>query len=256
MKPVKINPELCVGCAKCVKDCVSEKLRIVDGKAQFMFERCIRCGHCYAICPTGAVEMTGYEGYEGEKPLSMTEFDSEKLLLAMKSRRTIRQFKKDIVSDEQIEKIIEAGRYCPTATNSQDFTFTVLKQKLPEAEKEAVRFFRWAQKTATPFSSYIKNATIDDNFFFKGAPVAIIVNGKSKTNACLASSYMELMAESMGLGVLYSGFFIAAAAFDRKISSMLKTEKSYKPIICLIIGYPDVDYQRIPPREKAKVKYL
>ena len=38
MKPVKINPELCVGCAKCVRDCVSEKLRIVDGKAQFMFE--------------------------------------------------------------------------------------------------------------------------------------------------------------------------------------------------------------------------
>lgn len=256
MKPIRINEELCIGCAKCVRDCVSEKIRIVDSKAQFMFERCIRCGHCYAICPTGAIEMTDYEGYQGEKPLPMTEFDSDRLLVAMKSRRTIRQFRKDDVTDEQIKKIIEAGRYCPTATNSQDFSFTVIKRTLPEVEKEAVRFFRWGQKRVTPFSSYIKNANIDDNFFFKGAPVVIIVNGKSKTNACLASSYMELMAESMGLGVLYSGFLIAAAKLDRKLGAMLKTDGGEKPVTCLVIGYPDVDYQRIPPREKADIKYI
>ena len=92
MKTVEINKDLCCGCGKCVKDCVSEKIKIVDGKAQFMYERCIECGHCFAICPTGAVKMNGYDNDDIEI-FDIKEFDSDKLLLAMKSRRTIRQFK-------------------------------------------------------------------------------------------------------------------------------------------------------------------
>ena len=131
-----------------------------------------------------------------------------------------------------------------------------MREILPEAEKQAVKFFRTAQKAATPFSRYIKNSTIDDNFFFKGAPVAILVVSKGKTSACLASSYMELMAANLGLGVLYSGFFVAATKFSRKISSMLCLEKGESVVTCLVIGHPDVDYERIPPRNKAKVKRL
>lgn len=254
-KPVEINTELCIGCGKCVKDCVSEKLKIVDGKAQFMYERCIQCGHCYAICPTGAVSMPGYTT-EDSPVVDMTEFDSDRLLEAMKSRRTIRQFTDEKVSDEDIAKIIEAGRYCPTATNSQDFAFTVIKSSLPEFEKECVRFFRTAQKAATPLAKYIKNSTIDDNFFFKGAPVVIVVSGKSKGNANLASSYMELMAESLGLGVLYSGFFVAVAKLNRKVGKMLKPEKGYAPMTCLVIGHPAVEYKRIPPRKDAKINVI
>ena len=256
MKPVIIDKEKCIGCGKCVKDCVSEKLGIVDGKAVFKYERCIQCGHCFAICPTGAVSMRDYPDTPEEKVVDMTALDSNKLLQAMKSRRTIRQFKDKEVSQEYIAKIIEAGRYCPTGTNAQDFAFTVITDNLDEIEKECVKFFRWGQKAVTPFSAYIKNSTLDDNFFFKKAPLVIVVSGKSTTSACLISSYMELMAESLGLGVLYSGFFIAAARLNPKIGSMLHIEKGYKPVTTLVIGYPDVKYERIPPRNKAKVNYL
>ena len=256
MKPVIIDKDKCIGCGKCIKDCVSEKLKLVDDKAQFMFERCIQCGHCFAICPTGAVTMRDYPDAENKAVVDMTEFDADKLLTAMKSRRTIRQFKDKAISDEDIAKIIEAGRYCPTGTNAQDFAFTVITDSIPAIEKECVKFFRWGQKAITPFSAYIKNSTIDDNFFFKKAPLVIVVSGKGNTSACLASSYMELMAESLGLGVLYSGFFVAAAKLNPKIGSMLKLEKGYKPVTTLVIGYPDVKYERIPPRKKAKVNYL
>lgn len=256
MKTVTINPDLCVGCGKCVKDCVSEKIKLVDGKAQFMYERCIQCGHCYAICPTGAVVMNNYSGFEGEKPFDIAEIGSDKLLLAMKSRRTIRQFTDKRISQEDIEKIIEAGRYCPTGTNAQDFAFTVIRDAIPEIEKECTKLFRFAQKTATPFSKYIKNATIDNNFFFKGSSAVIVVSSTGHTSACLASSYMELMAASLGIGVLYSGFFVGAAKLNPKVMSMLKLPKGHKPVTCLVLGYPDVEYQRIPPRNEAKVKYI
>lgn len=255
-KYISIDKEKCIGCQKCINDCPSEKIKFVDGKAEFMFHHCIQCGHCYAICPTNAVTMENFEKEAEQKPLSMAEFDSDKLLLAMKSRRTIRKFKEKKISDEIIEKIIEAGRYCPTGTNAQDFSFTVIKNDLAFFEKEAVKLFRSAQKVGGVLSSYIRNMTIDDNFFFKKAPLVIIVNGKSDTSACLASSYMELMAESLGLGVLYSGFFIAAAKFGRKIAAALNTPKGHSPVTCLVIGYPDVEYQRIPPRNKAEVNVL
>lgn len=255
-KAVNIDKTKCIGCGKCVKDCVGGKLRMVDGKAEFMFSRCIECGHCYAICPVGAVSMAAYPDAADEKPVSMTEFDSEKLLLAMKSRRTIRQFADKPVSDGDIAKILEAGRYCPTGTNAQDFTFTVLRSQKDAAEKEAVKLFRTAQKAATPFSSYIKHFDIDDKFFFKGAPVVILVSSKGSTSGCLASSYMELMAYSLGLGVLYSGFFVMAAKLSKKLASVLKLEKGSKLVTCLVIGYPAVDYERIPPRKQAEVNWL
>jgi len=49
-------------------------------------------------------------------------------------------------------------------------------------------------------------AHASDSFFFKGAPLVIIVSARNEVDAALASSYMEIMAESLGLGVLYSGF--------------------------------------------------
>ncbi len=255
MKPVIIDKEKCIGCGKCVADCVSEKLKIIDGKAEFMYESCIQCGHCYAICPVNAVTMANYKDYEGEKAFDVTKIDSDDLLSAMKSRRTIRKFKDDEIPIEDIEKIIEAGRYCPTGTNAQDFHFTVLRNFLPGIENECVKFFRGAMKVASPIKKYIGNVTIDDDFFFKGATTVIVISGKGSTSACLASSYMELLAATMGIGVLYSGFFVAAAKLNPKIKKMLDLPKGYSPVTCLVFGYPDVEYKRIPPRNKAEIRF-
>lgn len=256
MKPVSINQELCIGCGKCVKDCVSDKISIVNGKAQFMYERCILCGHCYSICPVNAVSLTKYGKVKEEKAEPYDIIDSDKLLSFMKSRRSIRHFTSEKVSAEDIEKIIEAGRYCPTGTNAQDFSFTVITESLGKFENEAGKLFRKIQKIGGKLASYIRNNPIDDDFFFKGAPLVIVVNGKGKTSACLASSYMELMAESLGLGVMYSGFFIAAAKLSPKISKMLPTPDGHSPVTCLVIGHPAVNYERIPPRNKADIKHI
>ena len=256
MKPVIINKELCIGCGKCVRDCVSEKLKIVDGKAQFMYERCILCGHCYAICPVNAVSIPKYGDIAEEKAVSYDVIDSDDLLSLMKSRRSVRRFTDEKVCDDDIMKIIEAGRYCPTGTNAQDFSFTVITDSIDEIEKDAVALFRKAQKYGGKLVSYIRNSTIDDNFFFKGAPLVIIVSGKGKTSPCLASSYMELMAESLGLGVLYSGFFIAATKLSRKIAKKLPIPEGHSPVTCLVIGHPDVKYERIPPRNEANIKKI
>ena len=86
--------------------------------------------------------------------------------------------------------------------------------------------------------------------------MVIVVSSKSEVNAGLASSYMELMAESLGLGVLYSGFFVICAKLNSKIKGMLDLPKGDKAVTCMVIGYPNVTYQRIAPRRALKLKTL
>ena len=60
-----------------------------------------------------------------------------------------------------------------------------------------------------------RRTTIDDHFFFKKAPAAIVVVSRDKIDGALAAANMALMAEACGLGVLYSGFFCMAAGLSR-----------------------------------------
>lgn len=43
---------------------------------------------------------------------------------------------------------------------------------------------------------------------------------------------------------------------SRKLKKLLELEKGYDVVTCMVIGYPDVKYQRIVPREDLKVKKL
>lgn len=255
MNPVIIDKEKCVGCGECVKDCVTGYLRIADGKAETKEAGCIKCGHCYAVCPAGAVSLCGMDGDGGEL-ISMSEFDSHKLLQAMKSRRSVRRFKAKEVEREKLDMILEAGRYCPTASNSQDVAFTVLGSRQAELEEICVKLFRKGSKLAAPVYPAVTNMEIDDRFFFKGAPLVIVVSAKSTGNANLASSYMELMAESLGLGVLYSGFFIVCTKLSGKVRRILQLPKGHEAKTCMVIGYPDVKYHRVPQRKPLTVKEL
>lgn len=244
---VTIQNDKCIGCGLCISDCVSGYLFLRDGKAAAKTAGCIACGHCYAICPQNAIRVNGLE--DGGDFAEMSQFDSVKLLQSMKSRRTIRQFRDKPVTSDQIDMILEAGRYSPTGGNAQDVAYTILGSRQNEIEQICIGLFRKGIGAAGKVSSMARNITVDDHFFFKGAPLVIVVSGRGAVNGSLASSYMELMAESMGLGVLYSGFFIACTKLSPKLRKILALPKGHKAITCMVIGHPKVKYHRIPGRK-------
>lgn len=253
---ILIDKEKCIGCGLCVADCVNGHLFIDDGKACVRDGSCIECGHCFAICPQSAVKLDGYDVSDCGDFVSMTEINPDTLLLAMKSRRTIRKFKPIPIEEDKTAKILEAGRYCPTGTNSQNVAFTVLGDKQDEIEKACVKLFKSGKKAVEPFAKSLKDIDLDEHYFFKGAPLVIVVSSKSNINAGLASAYMELMAESLGLGVLYSGFFQMSTVLSHKIRKMLQLPRGHKVVSCLVIGYPNVEYKRIAPRKDINLKIL
>jgi iron only hydrogenase large subunit-like protein/nitrogen-specific signal transduction histidine kinase len=49
-KLVTTIPDLCRVCYTCVRECPAKAIRIVNGQAEVMHERCIGCGNCVKVC--------------------------------------------------------------------------------------------------------------------------------------------------------------------------------------------------------------
>jgi hypothetical protein len=43
---------------------------------------------------------------------------------------------------------------------------------------------------------------------------------------------------------------------SRKLKKLIELERGYEVVTGMVIGYPDVKYQRIAPRKELKVKKL
>lgn len=257
MKEHRIQVDLakCIGCGMCRRDCPADNISITDKKAVIKSQACIKCGHCVAVCPKGAVSMTGFK----EPPVKIKKsviLDPQQLMDALRTRRSIRQFKKQSVTQEVTAQIIEAGRLTPSGENAQDVSYIVLKDNMERFEKMAVRLFKRLLPFARLVNPVAKNKEIDDHFFFHEAPIVIMVVAEDKINGALAASNMALMAEANGLGVLYSGFFSMAANMSLSLRRALGVKRKNKVVETLVLGYPAVTYHRTAQKEAAKIRFL
>ncbi len=250
-----IDQDKCIGCGLCKKDCVAANFKIEDGKAELLRDTCITCGHCEAVCPQGAITITGFQD-EPEEFAMDTRLDPTELMMAIKTRRTIRQFSDKKISKDIINDILEAGRLAPTGANAQNISYVVLNKRKDVLESYAVDMFRKIMKVAKPVTKIIGMSDLPDDFMFKGAPIVIVIASSSQVNASLAAENMAFMAEAHGLGVLFSGFFTMCANRSRKIKKALKLPKGHKAVTTLVLGYPAVKYHRTVRREEANVKWL
>lgn len=251
---VSVDAKLCIGCGLCQSDCPSGAIRLVEGLAVATQQNCIQCGHCQAICPQNAVSLSGF----AEAPETITpdmHLNAAALLGQLKARRSVRQFTQREIAPELIEQIIEAGRYTPTGTNSQNVSYAVLREHISDYEAPAIHIFQRLKRVIDLVYSGTRNIQIDDHFLFKNAKAVIVIKSGDLVNGALAASSMELMAQSLGLGVFYSGFFTMIARMSGKLKRRLGVRRGEKVVTTLVLGYPAVQYQRTAQRETPDVLF-
>lgn len=251
---VSINPALCIGCGLCVGDCPVHVIRM-DGKtAVISTQDCLKCGHCQAICPQSAVSLSGYAD-EPETITPAMRVDPDALLGQIKARRSVRQFSEREIPQEAIQKILDAGRYTPTGTNKQGTSYAVLQKNIAEYEAIGVALFRKIKRVLDPVYAVARGIVVHDHFLFRNAKAVIVIKGADAVDASLAASSMELMAQSLGLGVFYSGFFTMISRISGKLKKRLGVRRGEKVVTTLVLGYPAVRYQRTAQRESAEVLF-
>ena len=249
---VSVDSALCIRCGLCVKDCPHGYFKMTAHGAEVIAQDCNKCGHCVAVCPKNAVSMSGFDFPPEELPQDMTA-NPDALTALIKSGRSMRRFTDKDVSLETISHIIEAGRYTPTAENKQGVSYAVLRENIAEYESTALLKLRRMMPLIRLFAPKVKHLEIGDDFFFKGAPVVVVIKSPDMVDGALAASAMEIAARTHGLGVLYSGFFTRIAGMTGTLKRKLGVARREKIVTTLVLGYPAVTYQRIPQREKAKV---
>ena len=52
---VTFDPDLCTGCAACVKECPTKAIRIKNDRSIHTVDYCITCGECVRVCPYSAI---------------------------------------------------------------------------------------------------------------------------------------------------------------------------------------------------------
>lgn len=251
---ILINEELCVRCGLCQKDCTVNAIVVTDHGAQVTRPDCIKCGHCVAVCPKAAVSMSGFEDAPEEINKEM-RVDPDLLLGQLKARRSMRHFTSEEVSVEMVSQIIEAGRYTPSGENRQTVSYVVLRENKDEYEQMALMLFRRIKRIVDIFTNKFKGFHIDEHFLFKQAPVVIVIKSTDVVDGALAASSMELMAQSLGLGVLYSGFFAKLSQVSGKLKKKLSVGSGEQVVAALVLGHPAVEYQRTAPKERPEVTY-
>ena len=257
---VVINADTCVGCTLCVNDCPSKALRVTDEGISYI-GRCLECGHCVAICPTNSITMPGMD-MDGVVEYNPASFDLKpaNLLNTMKFRRSVRFYANREIPRPILEQLLEAGRYAPTARNTQATRFIVVQEELP-----AFRQLFWdtmpamleqLKESDSPmlgsFERFYHNYQTKefDNFFFN-APALVLVLSNNMWDAGLAAGNIELMAAANGLGLLHNGFIKGAISQNPELLRWLGVDEL--PIACaMLVGYPGGRYSRTAPRKPVE----
>ena len=171
------------------------------------------------------------------------------VLKAIKERRSIRKFKSEMPSKEEIEKVVEAGLYAPSGSNKQGVISLVI------TNKELREKFVVANREIGGYSS--------DKDPFYGAPVIIVVLAKKESNnrqydGALVMGNMMLAAHSLGLGSICINR--AREEFEREdfkqILKDLQIEGEWEGVGHCAIGYMDCELPGIPPRKENRVYYI
>ena len=103
------------------------------------------------------------------------------------SRRSIRRFKEEPISDEIVSSILESARLAPTATNQQPWHFVLVKHK---EEKEAFSF--------GGFNKFVGDADFIVLGLYKKSEV--IIERLSLMDVTIALQNMVIAAEVQGVG--------------------------------------------------------
>jgi len=170
------------------------------------------------------------------------------MLKAMRERRSVRKYKPDMVPQELIDQVIEAGLYAASGHGSQSPIIIAVTDKKVRDHFSAANAKIMGQDGADPFY---------------GAPVVLIVLAdKTKPtyvyDGSLVIGNMMLMADSLGLGSCW--IHRAREEFDstggKAFLKLHGIEGDFEGIGHCILGYPAEEKPAPLPRKEHRVYYI
>jgi nitroreductase len=139
----------------------------------------------------------------------------------VRTRRSIRRYKKEAVPEDLLEKILEAGRWAPSASNSQPWKFIILRDR--KIREEVAK--------ATTYGKFLADAPLG---------IAVVIDPQASTHpvedGAIATQNMLLASHALGLGACWIGAY--GSVYEATVSELLRIPKGKRVLSILAIGYP------------------
>lgn len=176
-------------------------------------------------------------------------------LRIIKERRSIRSYKTEQISRQELQAVLEAGIFAPYAEeNSRHFTVIQNKSLIDRLSSEAKAA---AVQMGIPGLSELGLAKAFHCLY--GAPSAVIVSGNENTvgfesDCAAATQNILIAAEALGLGSCWIYFTLLAffSHTGENLKKELQIPGGFKPFASIALGYKNekpVD----PPTRKTDV---
>jgi nitroreductase len=151
------------------------------------------------------------------------------MLDMLKRRRSIRKYKETLIEKEIIEELLKAGILAPTSKNSKSWEFIAVDDK--EILKE--------------ISGSRENGAAR---FLANSPLGIVILGNEEKSdvwvedACIAGAFIQLQAESMGLGSCWiqvrNRMYSESETTELFIKNLMDIPEKYRVECIISVGYP------------------
>ena len=237
---------------------------MVDGGNEF----CITCGHCVAVCPHGA--MTHEDMHSEQCPPVRNDWllDPEQVEHFLRSRRSIRVYRKKPVDRETLTKLIDIARFAPSGHNRQPVNWRIIYSS-EEVYRLAGLVIDWMRnmiKDESPLAAAMHMDRVVAVWetgverICRGAPHVVVAHAPedertAQTASTIALTYVELAAPSFGLGACWAGYFNAGANFWPPMKEALSLPDGHVSFGAMMIGYPKFKYHRLPSRNAARISW-
>ena len=175
--------------------------------------------------------------------------------ICIKGRRSVRSYRDEPVSKEQIEAVLEAGVWAPTGMNRQPWKFIVIEDnKLITYVSEETKIL--VQQMMPPIAE--KFQTKADVICYNAPVLILICTEKDKqwghTNlldSVLAAQNMFLKAYELGLGTCYMGF-VQFLSSKPDVLKKIGVPDGYEMMVPFILGHPKTK-QGVGKRNKPEI---
>lgn len=256
-----VDETRCIRCGHCAADCPVRIISQAEGVPVIPDEKessCLRCQHCLAVCPTGALSILGVDP-DRSRSLRNAFPDPDRLETLIKGRRSFRQYKDENLDPEVLQRILEVALHAPTGHNSRLVRFTVVDDReamarLREATMEGLA--KVAGEGRIPagwefmydFVNLWETHRVDA--VYRGAPHLVVASTPLGTlsgpsDCMIALSYLELFAQSLGVGTVWDG--IATFTFAHlvpELRKLLSIPEDHNIGYAMAFGPPAVQYAR------------
>jgi len=159
----------------------------------------------------------------------------------IKGRRSVRCYKNEPVSKEQIEAILEAGEWAPTAMHKEPCRFIVIE------DKKLIKYVSDETKLLVQqmMPAIAKRFATESDAICYDAPVLILIctekderwNTMNLIDSVLAAQNMFLKAYELGLGTCYMGF-VSFLTNKAEVLRKIGVPENYQMAVPFILGHP------------------